>query len=261
MKRCKLVIGQMWGEKDINQTVNIPDDVYFYDLNTIGHGSKVGCNYYGTVIKTNDYKEWIKYLTKRNLWGWGIDELGEYTIITIRIVYEDKHTLPIKTMDEVLKDIDFSKYVFAYYDKNYRCVNIRRIFKFRSSLSIDAGFVTLRDFFSTNEMLRIQTDTVELTNMQPTYCDCIYSKYKMFEGEEAETIWNSAINKVISTNFNYNASKVDKDYKFSHEYDLWMEKHDKTLTEYLEDIKFENIKQLDQVKEELQDAVDFYKAI
>ena len=245
MKECKLVCGQMWGGKDLHYTVNIPDDVYFYDTEALGHGTLTGCIHYGTVVKTEDHKDWLSYLKKKKLFSWDFDELGEYTVITIKIVYPNKHNLPVKSRDEVLKDIDFHKYVFVYYDKNYKCMNLRRIFKFYSTFGMDTGCITFRDFFSLNEYLSIQNDRVEINGILISPFDKVYSKYKVFEGDEAEIIWNTAIKKVISTNFNYDPSKVQVDYKFEPEYDEWLAKHDGlSPEEYLNKV-LENCKKVE----------------
>lgn len=249
MKRCKLVLGQMWGGRDLKQEVNIPDNVYFYTTGNLGHGSIVGCNHYWTVVKTEEQKEWLKYLKKGNRWGWEFENVGEYTVITIRIVYEDKHNLPVKSKEDVLKDINFHKYVFVYYDHDFRCVNIRRIFEFNDTYSVNVGFITLRDFFSFDQMLSIQSNVMELRNMFPSHWDRAYSKYKILEGVEAEMIWNTAISKVISDKFNYNPEFVDANYNFDAEYDEWRAKHgNKSWSELMEDllqINFSNLEETD----------------
>lgn len=236
MKKCKLVCGHLF-DKDFEQEVEIPDGIYFYKTSSIGGGVKIGASHYCTILKTNDYKEWIDYIANSSkLFNWSTDSLGEYTIITINIVYDNKHNLPLKGKLEFLKDIDFHKYVFVYYDKDYRCSNIRRIFDFDCIYELKVGCIQFYDIFNKKKFEGINTTYCELHHLEVEKWDSLYQERKIFEGEEAEILWNSAINKVISHNFNYDVSKVNKEYKFQPVYDEFIQKYGKVRTEYFNEV-------------------------
>lgn len=210
--KYNLKVGEYGGFADIE--IEIPKDVkFFYTPNSIGNMLMGNSEHHTTIVNKDKYSEWIEYVG--TVFGVNIEEIGEYTIVTINSVHNDTK-LPTIDRNEWFKqnNIDFSKYVLVHYSNNIIPISAFRIINFQDVWNIECGVVTRKSFFNDKEdFLSLERKWMGTDYLFPFTMGDRSVTVKTYEGAKAEVIWNTMINDVINA-CSFNEKYVDETYDF-----------------------------------------------
>jgi len=236
-----------WNEM-FETTIKYPEDLEFYCTpGEIGKGKHIECEHYYAIFEKTRYSEEIinkivnSHIRKR--------EFGDYIILTVTGVHNDT-PLPNISRDEYFKkyNIDFSKYTAVLYTEDMYVANLARIINFENPYRIETLSITIKNLWdSSQKILQMGKDTLELSAMSLDTSSQIFSKYKieiLNNNEDGDIVWNMALRDAMKE-FCYNPdilnhiedeSKYDLDLKYEKEHEI---------IKFLNTLKNEQLKQTD----------------
>ena len=213
MKEYKLKLGAYHGFDEI--TVQIPNEIKFFcDPNEIGGIRSKNSMHYTTIVKTSDYTEWIEKISH----ALHVDtfELGDYTIITPMSVSNDT-PLPTIDKDEWFRqnDIDLTRYVFVFLNRNYDIQEAVRIKKFNSIWNIKGSAISFKnEFFLYDNYFSIHDKSINSHLFNKCRLEVCKLTLITLKDTERDILWNSMIKQVLNNSV-FNEEFINNDYDFN----------------------------------------------